>query len=122
LVTDDDGRIDLKRRGIIPIVNLARFHAIAAGVTVSSTLERLTATQAAGQLSAEAASELQEVFELILRLRLEQQVAQVERGEEPGNLLDPRELPPLTRTQMVQAFQVVAHHQKLLGRYVPIGL
>jgi CBS domain-containing protein len=122
LVTDDDGRIDLKRRGIIPIVNLARFHAIAAGVTVSSTLERLTATQAAGQLSAEAASELQEVFELILRLRLEQQVAQVERGEEPGNLLDPRDLPPLTRTQMVQAFQVVAHHQKLLGRYVPIGL
>ena len=122
LATDDDGRIDLKRRGIIPIVNLARFHAIAAGVTVSSTLERLTATQAAGQLTAEAASELREVFELILRLRLEQQVAQVERGEEPGNLLDPGDLPPLTRTQMVQAFQVVAHHQKLLGRYVPIGL
>jgi CBS domain-containing protein len=122
LVTDDDGRIDLKRRGIIPIVNLARFHAIASGVTVSSTLERLTATHAAGQLSAEAASELREVFELILRLRLEQQVAQVERGEALGNMLDPGELPPLARSQMVQAFQVVAHHQKLLGRYVPIGL
>ena len=122
LQLDDDGRIDLKRRGIIPIVNLARFHAIAVGVTVSSTLERLTATHAAGQLSAEAASELREVFELILRLRLEQQVAQVERGEAPGNMLDPGQLPPLTRNQMVQAFQVVAHHQKLLGRYVPIGL
>jgi CBS domain-containing protein len=122
LATDDEGLIDLKRRGIIPIVNLARFHAIAAGVTVSSTLERLAATQAAGQLSAEASSELREVFELILRLRLEQQVAQVERGEELGNLLDPGQLPPLTRNQMVQAFQVIAQHQKLLGRYVPIGL
>ena len=73
-------------------------------------------------MSAEASSELREVFELILRLRLEQQVAQVERGEEPGNLLDPGQLPPLTRSQMVQAFQVIAQHQKLLGRYVPIGL
>jgi CBS domain-containing protein len=122
LATDDTGHIDLKKRGIIPIVNLTRFHSIAAGVTVSATLERLAATEAAGQLSAEAASELREVFELLLRLRLEQQVAQVERGEQPGNLLDPHDLPPLTRTQMVHAFQVVAQHQKLLSRYVPIGL
>jgi CBS domain-containing protein len=122
LVTDDSGRIDLKKQGVIPIVNLTRFHAIAAGVTVSATLERLAATQAAGQLSAESASELREVFELLLRLRLEQQVRQVERGEQPGNMLDPGELPPLTRSQMVQAFQSVAQHQKQLARYVPIGL
>jgi CBS domain-containing protein len=122
LATDDNGRIDLKKQGIIPIVNLTRFHAIAAGVTVSATLERLAATQAAGQLSAESASELREVFELLLRLRLEQQVRQVERGEPPGNMLDPSELPPLTRSQMVQAFQSIAQHQKQLARYVPIGL
>ncbi|HEY0389659.1 MAG TPA: putative nucleotidyltransferase substrate binding domain-containing protein [Gaiellales bacterium] len=122
LATDDTGRIDLKKRGIIPIVNLTRFHAIAAGITVSATLERLAATEAAGQLSAESTSELREVFELMMRLRLEQQVLRVERGERPGNLVDPGELPPLTRNQMVQAFQAVAQHQKLLGRYVPIGL
>src|SRR3954467_11100227 len=93
LITNDDGRIDLKKQGIIPIVNLARFHAIAAGITVSATLERLTATEAAGQLSGEASSELREVFELLLGLRVEQQVAQVERGEQPRNMLDPRSLP-----------------------------
>jgi CBS domain-containing protein len=122
LITNDDGRIDLKKQGIIPIVNLARFHAIAAGITVSSTLERLTATEAAGQLSGEASSELREVFELLLGLRVEQQVAQVERGEQPRNMLDPRGLPTLARSQMVQAFQVIAGHQKQLARYVPIGL
>jgi CBS domain-containing protein len=122
LITNDDGRIDLKKQGIIPIVNLARFHAIASGITVSSTLERLTATEAAGQLSGEASSELREVFELLLGLRVEQQVAQVERGERPRNMLDPRSLPTLARSQMVQAFQVIASHQKQLARYVPIGL
>jgi CBS domain-containing protein len=103
-------------------VNLARFHAIAAGITVSATLERLTATEAAGQLSGESSSELREVFELLLGMRVEQQVAQVERGEQPRNMLDPRGLPTLARSQMVQAFQVIAGHQKQLGRYVPIGL
>jgi len=122
LATDDQGRIDLKRRGIIPIVNLTRFHAIASGVTVSATLERLAAIEAAGKLAAETVSEMREVFELLLRLRIEQQVAQVERGEPPGNMLEPGELPPLLRSQMVQAFQAIATHQKALARYVPIGL
>ena len=37
-------------------------------------------------------------------------------------MLDPRDLAPLTRSQMVQAFQAIANHQKQLARYVPIGL
>jgi CBS domain-containing protein len=120
--TDDRGLIDLKKRGIIPIVNLTRFHSIAAGITVSSTLDRLAATEAAGALSAEAVSELREAFELVLRLRIELQAGQAESGEPPGNLLDPGTLPPLTRGQLLHAFQAVAAQQKLLGRYVPLGL
>ncbi|MDX6520864.1 MAG: hypothetical protein QOF08_1469 [Gaiellales bacterium] len=120
--TDDLGLIDLKKRGIIPIVNLTRFHSIAAGITVSSTLDRLAASEAAGALSAEAVSELREAFELVLRLRIELQAGQVERGEPPGNQLDPGTLPPLTRGQLVQAFRAVAAQQKLLSRYVPLGL
>jgi CBS domain-containing protein len=82
----------------------------------------LTAAEAAGQLSGESAGELREVFELLLRLRLQGQVAQVERGQPTTNMLYPAELSPLTRAQLVQAFQVIAAHQKQLGRYVPIGL
>ena len=63
------------------------------------------------------------MFELLLRLRVEQQVAQVERGEQPRNMLDPaRSAAAHARSQMVQAFQVIAGHQKQLARYVPIGL
>jgi CBS domain-containing protein len=122
LATDDNGQVDLKRRGMIPIVNLTRFHAISAGITVSASLERLAAIEAAGRLGADAVSELREVFELLLRLRIEHQVSLVDRGETPGDMLDPSELPPLTRSQMVQAFHVVAAHQKQLSRYAPIGI
>jgi CBS domain-containing protein len=122
LATDDLGMIDLKKRGIIPIVNLTRFHSIAAGITVSSTLDLLTAAEAAGTIDHEAASELREAFELVLRLRIELQAGQAERGEPLGNQLDPGTLPPLTRGQLVQAFQAVAARQKQLARYVPLGL
>jgi CBS domain-containing protein len=122
LATDDLGMIDLKKHGIIPIVNLTRFHSIAAGITVSSTLERLTAAEAAGAIDRDAASELREAFELVLRLRIELQAGQAERGEPLGNLLDPGTLPPLRRGQLVSAFQAVAAQQKRLGRFVPLGM
>jgi CBS domain-containing protein len=122
LATDDLGMIDLKKHGIIPIVNLARFHSIAAGITISSTLDRLTAAEAAGAIGGEAVSELREAFELVLRLRIQLQAGQVEHGEPPGNQLEPGTLPPLTRGQLVQAFQAVTAQQKLLARYVPLGM
>ena len=58
----------------------------------------------------------------MLRLRIELQAGQAERGEPLGNQLDPGTLRPLTRGQLVQAFQAVAARQKQLARYVPLGL
>ncbi len=42
------GRLDLKRGAIIPLVNLVRFHALANGVTISPTLDRIDAVASAG--------------------------------------------------------------------------
>jgi CBS domain-containing protein len=122
LATGGDGTIDLKRQGIVPIVNLARFHAISAGVTVSPTLDRLTAAESAGQLDGETASALREGFELVMRLRIEHQAEQADRGAPPDDRLAPRDLAPLTRSQLVDAFRVVAAAQKQLSRYVPLGM
>ena len=40
---------------------------------------------------------------------------------EPDNLLDPAELPPLARTELREALRAVAHAQKKLARFVPLG-
>ena len=45
------GRLDLKNGGVLPIVDLARWAGMAAGVTSASTSERLRAAAAAGSLS-----------------------------------------------------------------------
>lgn len=122
LQVNEDGTLDIKRGAIIPISNLARFHAIAAGVTISSTVARLQAAEAEGQIDADTAAALQEAFELTTRLRLDHQVELVNRGEAANNLIVPGDLPPLTRAQLKAAFKAITDAQHLLSRYVPYGM
>ena len=53
LSTERDGRLDLKQGAIIPLVNLVRYHALANGVTISPTLDRIEAAAGAGGLDRE---------------------------------------------------------------------
>jgi len=122
LTLDDDGTIDLKRRGVVPIANLARFHALQAGVTISSTVGRLHAAQDAGTLAPDTTAALLEAFAFMTRLRLEHQAARAEAGIEPDNRIDPSDLPPLTREQLKSAFKAVAEAQHALSRFVPLGM
>jgi CBS domain-containing protein len=118
----DRGRIDIKRGGAIPIANLARFHALTNGVTISATLDRLVAAQEVGALDGETATGLREAFAVVSRIRLAHHAAQIEAGIAIDNLVDPGELAPLARTELREAFKVVAAAQKRLSAFVPLGL
>jgi CBS domain-containing protein len=122
LDTGKDGTIDLKHGGSLPIANLARLHALAAGITVSGTVERLAATQRTGRLDAEAATELREAFAVVTRARLEHHARCLHEGRAADNLVDPAELPPLRRASLREALRAVAAAQRKLSVYVPIGL
>ena len=126
LVVDRSGEgppgIDLKHGGTTPIVNLARFFALSNGITISSTIDRLKAVEAVGALDRETASALCEAFEIVMRIRLEHHAAQIEAGAEPDNVVDPSTLSPLTRAQLREAFRAVAHAQKRLSVYTPVGV
>ncbi len=119
---EQTGKLDIKRGGVLPVVNLARFHALAGGITISATLDRLVAAEETGALEAEVARALREAFAIVSRIRLQHHAAQIEAGRRPDNLIDPDELPPLTRRELREAFRAVAHAQKQLGVYVPLGL
>jgi CBS domain-containing protein len=115
------GRLDLKLGGLVPIVDLARWAGMAAGVTSASTPERLRAAAAAGTLSAADAATLADAFQLVMALRLEHQVAQLQAGGEPDDHLDPAALSPLTRTYLKEAFRAVASVQKRVAGELGVG-
>ena len=58
----------------------------------------------------------------LARIRLESHAEQLDAGAEPTNVVAPASLPPLTRAQLREAFRAIAHAQKRLSVYVPLGL
>jgi CBS domain-containing protein len=122
LATDRDGKIDIKRGAVLPIANLARLHAIAAGITISGTLDRLAAAQDTGNLDAEQATALREAFAVVMRVRLEHHAVCLRAGTSPDNRVDPDALPPLQRATLREALREVAAQQKRLSVNVPLGI
>ena len=98
------GQLDLKQRGVLPIVDLARWAGIAAGVTSASTTERLRAAAAAGTLSDAHARTLEDALTLITDLRVAHQVDRLRAGEEPDDFVNPARLSGLTRSYLQRSF------------------
>ena len=126
LVVEHDGehrgRLDLKRGGLLPVVDLARWAGMAAGVTSASTLARLRAAADAGTLPASDARTLEDAFELFTELRVEHQVDQLRDGLEPDDHVDPEELSALTRSYLREAFRAVASVQRRIAAELSLGV
>jgi len=115
------GRLDLERGGVLPVVGLARWAGMAAGVAGASTRERLRAAAGAGTLAAGDARTLEDAFELFMELRVEHQVQRLRDGREPDDHLDPDELSALTRSYLRDAFRAVASIQRSVAGRVGLA-
>jgi len=114
--------LDLKRGAALPIANLARFHALGRGVTISSTLDRLVAAEELGALDRDTATALREAFLIVCRLRLAHHAACVREGRMPEDRIVPADLPPLAREELFSALRGMPDAQKQLSVYAPLGI
>jgi CBS domain-containing protein len=118
---EHDQTFDIKHRGVVPIVDLARVYALSAGLEEINTLERLRAAGAAGALSKNGAANLVDAAELIGTLRMRHQAGQLKRGEAADNFLSPDELSPLERGHLKDAFSLINTMQESLGQRYQAG-
>jgi len=110
--------LDLKLRGIMPIVELARIRSLAAGELRISTRARLLAAAGAKEITETDAANLIDALDFIETLRIEHQSRQLRAGNEPDNHLSPDELSPLVRQNLKSAFaQVRVSQAALLNRF-----
>jgi CBS domain-containing protein len=108
--------IDLKHTGIVPIVDLARIYALAAGVTVANTHDRLEVSAQAGEVTEQSAHDLRGALEFLGKLRMAHQARQVAQGQAPDNFLALEELSNFERSHLKEAFSVVQTLQGVLGQ------
>jgi len=118
---EHDQTFDIKHRGIVPVVDLARVYALSAGLDEINTIERLKAAGAARALSSDGAANLVDAHEFIGTLRMRHQAEQLKRGEMADNFLSPEELSPLERGHLKDAFALINTMQDSLGQRYQAG-
>ncbi|HKL49946.1 MAG TPA: DUF294 nucleotidyltransferase-like domain-containing protein [Wenzhouxiangellaceae bacterium] len=111
--------LNLKKRGVIPIVDLARVRALEGALKVIHTEERIEAAADTGLITTGDADDLIHALKFIADIRLKHQARQLEAGQTPDHLVDPDELSGLHRRYLRSAFGLVSEAQKALAlRYL----
>jgi len=103
-----EGEVDLKRHGLLPIVDLARYYALTCGVESVATLQRLADARSAGGLSDDGADNLAAAFEFISDIRARHQAEQLRRNEPVDNFVAPDALTAAERRHLKDAFTAIA--------------
>ncbi|MGY6586943.1 MAG: DUF294 nucleotidyltransferase-like domain-containing protein [Wenzhouxiangella sp.] len=108
--------LNLKKRGVIPIVDLARVRALESAISAVHTEHRIQAAAEHGPMHPDDANDLMHALRFIGNVRLRHQVRLYRRGEKPNHLVDPNELSGLHRRYLRSAFGIVANAQKGLAQ------
>ncbi len=110
-IVEKDGehknRLDVKTRGLVPIVDFARLFALRHGLRQTNTVERLQTLAEGNHIPRELYTETIEAYEFQMQLRLVHQLRMMEAGLTPHNFIDPAELSELEKQTLKEAFAVV---------------
>jgi len=118
----DEGKIDVKKGGLAPIVGLARAAALAGGSLERSTLERLAAAGKSGTLfSQDDAAELAEIFQLLLHLRLRQQLDSLQANRPVDNTVQVNLLSTSERRHLKEGFVMIRRIQDGIRVSLPVS-
>lgn len=109
------GRLDVKRGGLFPIMQGVKTLALEHGLAETSTWERLKRLSEAGVLPDDLTRDLSEAYEHLQALRVRGQIERMRSGLAPDNGVAPSTLSALERERLRQCLKLVASFQSLLS-------
>jgi CBS domain-containing protein len=111
-------QLNLKARGLNPLIDMVRFFALEKGVRATSTVERIEALRETHTVVREFADELKQALDFFILLRVHSQYRQLSDGVEVDNFITPSRLTNLEKRTIREAFQLVSRVQdQVLERY-----
>lgn len=111
-------QLNLKVKGITPLIDAVRLFALEKGVRETSTLGRIQALKGKVTVIKEYSEGLEQAYEYIMLLRIHHQFGQMEAGKSPDNFINPNTLSNLEKKTLREAFHLIAKLQGLiLERY-----
>jgi len=114
--------VDLKKRGVLPVTEIVRLHALAHAIPEVNTHERLQALARGRHLTIVDSRNLGDALNFIQQQRIRNQCGQILRGEKVSNFLNPRDLPKMAREQLRDAFTIIDDAQSAVRQKYRAGL
>ncbi|MGC1454164.1 MAG: DUF294 nucleotidyltransferase-like domain-containing protein [Nitrospirota bacterium] len=107
-------QLNLKIKGLAPLVDILRLFALEKGVRATSTMERIDALRNMHTIVEEYADDFEQAFEFIMLLRIHHQYEQISNGVAPDNFINPNRLSNLEKRSIKGAFQLISKIQDLI--------
>lgn len=99
------GRLNAKKFALLPLVSAARFRAIRAHAMQTGTDERYTALKDQGALHEDDWRDFLEIREVVMRVMLDQQLADLAAGLAPSARIEPKRFSKQTRNRLRWSFK-----------------
>lgn len=107
--------LNLKLRGLTPVVDVARVLALELGVEPTNTLERLSAATTERVLRPDFFAAMDDAYDYINCIRISHHLKAHAQGQRMNNLVDPALLNPMERKVLKESFTVISQLQELLA-------
>ena len=114
-------KLDLKHKGLVPVVDFARIMALRSGVRQTNTMRRLQRLGEGGFIRRELYEKATQSYEFQMHLRLVHQQRQHDQGLEPDNYIDPADLSELERRTLKEALAITGDLKSFLREEFRLG-
>jgi CBS domain-containing protein len=107
-------QLNLKIKGLAPLVDIVRLFSLEKGLKETSTIERIQSLRDKHTIVKEYADELLHAFEFILLLRIQNQFEHMKEGGDINNFINPNKLSNLEKRIAKETFQLISKIQDLI--------
>ncbi|MBI4928682.1 MAG: cache domain-containing protein, partial [Anaerolineae bacterium] len=112
--TEHAGEINLKD-AMMPMVSFARLYALRHQINPTHTLERIEALTERNIILPASRDEIIASYDFLMQLRLQNQIAAIQAGRQPSNIIHPGKLGYIQQELLKQAFAQIAAVQKKIS-------
>ena len=112
--TEHSGEINLKD-AMMPIVSFARLYALRHQINQTNTLKRIEALAERNIILPSSRDEIITAYDFLMQLRLQNQLAAIQAGKFPSNIIHPGKLGYIQQEMLKQAFAQISIIQKRVG-------
>jgi CBS domain-containing protein len=114
-------KLDIKKRAILPVVDLVRLFALRHALSETSTLGRISGIKTKESEFGGMEGELNHAFDYLMMLLVHHQYQQIRVGLRPDTLIEPNQLSSLDKKTLREAFQLIYRIQTHARQVFSLG-